>query len=228
MRHFPADPVAYGQGKWWVYSATRDMWKWWWCAGFAWGGQGGADCDITDRGERKYHLLLRFDETDVVAGYGVVEEEECAANLACFERGSVIVLEDAIADEAAKAFRDVPGRCGLYIYSTAKWTAPVELDNEPVGALLDTKVFYYRIVPHGEHQVLVGSGSLAVQCGQTPLIFAEYREQGASTELRLVRESTGRNAVGKRHLALQTLSKQAVVRQRINDADKEYQPLWEN
>jgi len=197
-------------GSWWRYTSNRDLGELF----IFLGAQTGVFAGTAPLGDRDYNLLLRFNDSDILAEYAVVTERNPCDNRICYVEGQIIRQADPTTQAAVEPFEAPPGHCGLYVYlDLFPDAASVYLNGEWIGDLFDEESYYYRTVSPGMHRVTADrisptAGSLEtgiVECHGGDLIFVRIGGRGigyGDMMLGVVNNRSGRQAVLDRYLAV--------------------------
>jgi hypothetical protein len=169
---------------------------------------------VAETGHADYrYLLIRFDETNVLAGYERSESEGkgCNAQGVCANGPAYMLLASRKEDLEARQFRPPPGQCGIYFYATkVREGAPVWLNQERAGWLVNSNTFVYWAVDPGAYRVSSQSTdgrlkpAVELDCKAGGLHFIELRQKGilranpVRTEVSKSDEKAGMSAIKSR------------------------------
>lgn len=212
----------------WVYSASRDTWQWFVCAG----GGYTADCDVL--GDVRVHFLIfEFNETGRVINWQTSSTlGECAGDV-CTESNAIMVYADAERDERAKRDRAID-HCRIYIYSTLPSQARDDvvsawIDDRFVGAFVDDDGYIFELLEPGTHHITTNQSrgtyldahwgryrrTISFECLAGQRYFAHHngksRDRG-SRRFVLELEEDARDSIAKRRRILRPNTRMTLAR----------------
>lgn len=209
-------PKQFNGGDWWLYPQRRGTWKWFVCAGTTAGG----DCGATDRGERDYFLLIKFDDHGVVSDYDVssLGSNGCNNSGVCMGVGQYMLLAEEGQDDLAKTFQPPNDGCSVYMYAKVglsmedePFPIKVSFDDDPVISLIDDDGFLHWRAENGQHQIKIQDrdwnpfwrvAEIDCQPGDTLFVKFSISRKGKDISTGLGEDSKGRREIEKRRLVV--------------------------
>lgn len=199
-------PMRFMDGNLWLYARTRREANWEVISlipGFE--GEG-----TTGNFDYRF-LVIRFDDSNVVAGYETSSSNDgkgCNRSGVC--RVNYTYMLDAPEEEsrAIKQFESPANHCGAYVYGMRSSVVPITLDNRQIGTVFDSRRFIFEQLDPGVHQLkaaYVADGPTEFTCAPGSNVFFEIdtRRRGFlgkrfETEVTQKSSSEGRQAIAKR------------------------------
>jgi hypothetical protein len=220
----------------WVYSASRDTWQWFLCAGAGYS----AACDVVG-GIRDHFLKFEFDDSGRVIHWETSSTlGECAAGV-CEDGGAFMAFANAEQDQRAKR-DDAPDHCQVYVFATLPRAAKQEvvgvwIDDRFVGAFLNDDGYVFETLEPGMHRVKTNQSSgtyldtfegrntqsLRWECvaGRRYFIHhnCRHKEKG-SRRFMLEIEDDAQEGIAKRRLILRPMTIATVARYELSPSSQ--------
>jgi len=173
------EPMQFLDGSTWLYARTRKEANWLVVGikldGDAW--------ETTTGSFDLRYLVIRFDDSGVVAGYETSSSggSGCNRSGVCSIRGSdhmLVAPEEE--DQMVKRVDLPPDRCAVYVYGKPSRAMRIELDDRQIGGLFDRNYFIYKQTGPGSHQLdgnYLSNGPIEFVCPEGSSVFLEVKKK---------------------------------------------------